>query len=175
MNWFPCVFFFLPLLSSRAPAPRHEQVFSERRAYSSHILIISSKAETNLCNEVWPVLTDQTLSRGAGHVATAPQSTPKTQLNNQGFNCRIIPQSIKKGFLGCWMKLNRAPEEINKQNILARQMRRSETSGGWRWGGGGGSKGAVIQYAAAVLPNQHRRPKISFYLCRGANIHKQDT
>lgn len=124
-------FFFLP--SSGAPAPRHEQDFTESHAYSSHIPIISSKAETNLCNEVWPVLTDQTLSRGAGHVATTPQSTPKTQLNNQGFNCRIIPQSIKKGFLGCWMKLNRAPQETNTQSILARQMRRSETSGGWGW------------------------------------------
>lgn len=129
MNWLPCVFFFLP--SSGAPAPRHEQDFTESPAYSSHIPIISSKAETNLCNEVWPVLTDQTLSRGAGHVATTPQSTPKTHLNNQGFNCRIIPQSIKKGFLGCWMKLNSAPQETNTLSILARQMRRSETSGGW--------------------------------------------
>lgn len=77
MNWLLCVF---PLLSSGAPVPRHEQDFTESHAYSSHIPIISPKAEANLCNEVWPVLTDQTLS--PEKLGTLPQLLSQLQKPN---------------------------------------------------------------------------------------------
>lgn len=125
MNWHPCVF---PSCQAEVQSLHTHRI--QCRTHT-HILIISSKTGTNLRNEVWPVLTHQTLSRGAGHIAMPPHSDSKTQLNNQGFNCCIIPQSIKKGFLGCLDEIKQTPQETNTQNILARQMRRSQISRGW--------------------------------------------
>lgn len=113
MNWLPCVF---PSCQAEVQSLHTHRI--QCRTHT-HILIISSKTGTNLHNEVWPVLTHQTLSRGAGHIAMPPHSDSKTQLNNQGFNCCIIPQSIKKGFLGCLDEIKQTPQETNTQNILA--------------------------------------------------------
>lgn len=83
------------------------------------------------CDDVWPFLTHQTLFREAGRIAIASSLRLQTQLNNQGFNCCIIPQSINRGFVGYLDEFKQIPQETNTENLSVKQMRRPWISWGW--------------------------------------------
>lgn len=102
------------------------KLFANRIWYEKnpHIVIISN-------NSLWRCLTSFDSSnslQGSRARSHASSVRLQTQLNNQGFNCCIIPQSINRGFLGYLDEIKQIPQETNTENLSVKQMRRSQIS-----------------------------------------------
>lgn len=146
MNWPSTVFPTCRTAESSGLKPFTQTGFG---AEKTHVVIISSKNRRILCDDVWPVFeSSNPLLRSWAH-SHASSLRLQTQLNNQGFNCCIIPQSINSGFVGYLDEIKQNPQEANTENLSVREMRRSQISWGWEK-----IKRQRFQYAAAALPNQ---------------------
>lgn len=129
MNWLSSVVPTCRTAESSGLKPLCKQDSTLRK--HTHTLIISSK---NRHNSLWWCLTSfdssNSLQRSWAH-SHASSLRLQTQLNNQEFNCCIIPQSINRGFLGYLDEIKQIPQEPNTENLSVKQMRRSQISWGW--------------------------------------------
>lgn len=124
MNWLSCVF---PTCQTAGSSSLH----ADGIRHWENTLIISPQNRNNslqLCLTSFD--SSKSLQRSWAY-SHASSLRLQTHLNNQGFNCCIIPQSINRGFFGYLDEIKQIPQETNTVNLSLNQMSRSQISQEW--------------------------------------------